>query len=257
MKVKIGFRMVMTFIFLILTIIFIAPIGNGIVNIGNIFGALISVLFMTVSFFWGRFCGIVSRLWERPVGRGIVCLSGGLFGLCVILAVVISCFMIAEMNDKPNGKPTTLVVLGCQIKSDGPSLMLKRRLDSAYNYLIEYEDVFVVVSGGQGKDELTSEADVMRNYLVTKGISENRIFMEDKSVNTQENIRFSKEIIEREGLCSDITIVTDGFHQLRGDIFARREGLRAYNIPAPTAIWLLPTYWVREWFGIAYYTVFG
>ena len=106
-------------------------------------------------------------------------------------------------------------------------------------------------------DEITSEADVMRNYLIGKGISADRIFMEDKSVNTQENIRFSKEIIEREGLCSDITIVTDGFHQLRGDIFARREGLRAYNIPAPTAIWLLPTYWVREWVGIAYYTVFG
>ncbi len=256
MKTKIGFRIAMTFIFLILLVLFIAPIGNGIINVGNIAGALVSGLLMTVSFFWVRFCGLVSRLWERPAGRGVVCIFGGLFGLGVIIAIIISCFMIGAMNDKPKGKPTTLVVLGCQIKADEPSLMLKRRLNAAYEYLIEHEDVSVVVSGGQGSDEITSEADVMRNYLLGKGISEDRIFMEDKSVNTQENIRFSKEIIEKEGLCSDITIVTDGFHQLRGDIFARREGLRAYNIPAPTAVWLLPTYWVREWFGIAYYTVF-
>lgn len=257
MKEKFRSRMVITFIFLILTIIFIAPVGCGIVNVGNVAGALVSGLLMTMSFFWGRFCGLVSRLWERPAGRGIVCIFGGLFGLGVILAVVISCFMIAAMNDKPNGKPTTLVVLGCQIRANEPSLMLKRRLNAAYGYLTEHEDVCVVVSGGQGSDEITSEADVMRNYLIGKGISSDRIFMEDSSVNTQENIRFSKEIIQREGLCRDITIVTDGFHQLRGDIFARREGLRAYNIPAPTAIWLLPTYWVREWFGVAYYIVFG
>lgn len=257
MKKKIGLRITMTIIFVILLIFFILPVGAGIINAGNIFGALASGILAAVSLFGDRFINFISHLWERFFGKVVVCIFIGLFSAGVVLAIVISCFMIKEMNDKPNGKPTTLVVLGCQIKANEPSLMLKRRLNAAYDYLIEHEDVSVVVSGGQGSDEITSEADVMRNYLLSKGISSDRIYMEDKSVNTQENIRFSKKIIEDEGLCSDITIVTDGFHQLRGDIFARREGLKSYNISSRTALWLLPTYWVREWFGIIYYTLFG
>lgn len=257
MTLQTTIRILMTVIFLVLFVFFLLPFRAYIINVGNIAGALISGALALVCIFWGRFCTLVSSLWERSWGKIIVGAFGGLFGICTVTALVISYFMIAEMNDSPNDKPTTLVVLGCQIKLDQPSRMLKRRLDKAYEYLAEHEDVSVVVSGGQGSDEITSEADVMRNYLVSKGISESRIFMEDKSVNTQENIRFSKEIIEENGLCSDITIVTDGFHQLRGDIFARREGLKAYNISAPTALWLLPTYWVREWFGILYYALIG
>ena len=81
--------------------------------------------------------------------------------------------------------------------------------------------------------------------------------MEDKSTSTEENLRFSRDIIEKEGLYEDITIVTDGFHQLRADLLAKRQGMRAYNLSAETESWLLPTYWIREWFGVAYSLVFG
>lgn len=255
MTLQTTIRILMTIVFLVLFVFFLLPLKAYIINVGNIAGALISGILALVCIFWERSRTVVSSLWERGFGKFIVCAVGGMFSICTVLAVVISSFMIAEMNDKPDNRPTTLVVLGCQIKLDQPSRMLKRRLDKAYGYLAEHEDVCVVVSGGQGSDEITSEADVMRNYLVSRGISESRIFTEDKSVNTRENIRFSKEIIEENGLCADITIVTDGFHQLRGDIFARREGLKAYNISAATEWWLLPTYWVREWFGILYYTI--
>ena len=81
--------------------------------------------------------------------------------------------------------------------------------------------------------------------------------MEDRSADTEQNLRFSKEVAAENGLPGDITIVTDGFHQLRADMIARQAGLRAYNISARTPAWLLPTYWVREWFGVAFYAVFG
>ena len=68
--------------------------------------------------------------------------------------------------------------------------------------------------------------------------------------------RPAKAIIEKEGLCRDIAIVTDGFHQLRADIFAKKQELRAYNLPSETEEWLLPTYWIREWFGIIHCLVF-
>ena len=95
----------------------------------------------------------------------------------------------------------------------------------------------------------------MRDYLAEKGISPDRIIMEDRSTTTDENLRFSYELIQKNALPEHITIVTDGFHQLRSDMKARRLGMEAYNISAHTPWWLTPTYWVREWFGIAYYTL--
>ena len=97
----------------------------------------------------------------------------------------------------------------------------------------------------------------MKDYLVSKGISENRIFMEDKSVSTQQNLSYSREIIGKNNLSDNITIVTDGFHQYRAEMFAKKQGIETYSISGYTTWWLVPTYWVREWFAIAYYSIFG
>ena len=96
----------------------------------------------------------------------------------------------------------------------------------------------------------------MKDWLVANGIAPERIYMEDKSVNTEENLRFSKRIIDANGLPQRITIVTDAFHQLRADILAKKQGIESNNISADTVWYLLPTYWVREWFGIIYYRIF-
>ena len=95
----------------------------------------------------------------------------------------------------------------------------------------------------------------MKEYLVEKGIDPGRIYIEDMSVNTEENLRFSMKLIEERGLCSDITIVTDGFHQLRAELIAKKIGTDVNNISAPTRWYLLPSYWVREWFGNVYYFI--
>ena len=88
--------------------------------------------------------------------------------------------------------------MGCKIINKRPSLTLKGRLDAAYEYLYEHKDTVAIVSGGQGWDEETSEASVMKKYLVDKGIEEHRILMEEKAVNTDENIKFSGDIIFKE-----------------------------------------------------------
>ncbi len=246
----------MAILFFVLFIWFLLPLKAGIVSAGNVFGALFSGGAGAALLFRRRILGWLGPLWQTGAGKVVIILIAGVLAAGIVFAAVISAFMIKEINDRPKNSNTTLVVLGCQVRGDQPSLMLKRRLDAAYSFLAENDGVKVIVSGGKGSDEDISEAQCMRNYLVSCGISGERIIMEDKSTDTRENIRFSKAIIEEQGLPADITIVTDGYHQLRADLFARREGLRAYNISAPTALWLLPTYWVREWLGIAYYTVF-
>ena len=248
-------RVLPTLISFVLLIIFLVPVEHGIINLGNIAGAAVSAGLTAVFMFFRPFRELVSRLWDKPAGRAAVCVCGGLFAAFVIMGITVSFFMVRAMNDRPAGKETTLVVLGCKVKNGRPSLMLKKRLDAAYGYLAENDEVCVVVSGGKGNDEAISEAQCMKEYLTEKGIAPERVFMEDRSVDTEQNLRFSREIIQREGLPETITIVTDGYHQLRAEMLAEKLGMEAYNISAETSWWLVPTYWVREWFGVTYYAL--
>ncbi len=239
-----------------LFMLFLLPVSRNIINIGNGIGMAVSALIVLVLLFWNKFSTFVGHCWEKPFGKLLLSVLGIITVVCVIVDVLISVFMIRAANDRPKDENTTVVVLGCQVRDGAPSLMLSRRLKAAYDYLSEHESVNVIVSGGKGEDESISEAQCMMEWLVGNGISPERIFMEDKSVNTEENLSFSKKIIEENGLPADITIVTDGFHQLRADILAEKIGMESHNISARTAWYLLPTYWIREWFGILYYTFF-
>ena len=256
LTVEIIIRIIIAVLLVFSAIHFMTPMLSAIVNIGNITGVAVSVILFFMVVFRGTFAQMFSRMLTHKGGRIFLFTAGGIACIALIGAVVISCFMVKAMNDKPKNSQTTVVVLGCQINGETPSRMLKRRLDAAYDYLSENGDVKVIVSGGQGSDEVTSEADVMRKYLLQRGIEDSRIYMENKSTSTEENLRFSKEIIDKEGLCGEITIVTDGFHQLRADILAKKQGIEARNISASTEKWLLPTYWIREIYGVAYYLVF-
>lgn len=240
---------------LCLLIWFLIPFTRGIINIGNITGTAVSAAMLVIFIFFGRFTSLIRLLWNSPAGKVLVSSVAAVSAICVLTAAVMSFFMIKAMNDNPQNDNTTLVVLGCQVKKGRPSNMLKRRLDAAYEYLSEHDSVNVVVSGGQGPDEIISEAQCMKEYLVEKGIDPGRIYIEDMSVNTEENLRFSMKLIEERGLCSDITIVTDGFHQFRAELIAKKLGTDVNNISAPTRWYLLPSYWVREWFGNVYYFI--
>lgn len=252
-----GTKIIPALIFFILLIIFLVPFTRSIVNLGNCAGAAVSAVLTAIFVFFRPFSLFIKQIWEKPAGKVFVCAISAIIVIFTALAVVISVFMLRAANDSPKGRDTTLVILGCKVKNGAPSLMLKKRLDAAAGYLSANEDVCVIVSGGQGSDEIISEAQCMRDYLVSCGIAPDRIYMEDKSANTEENLSFSKEIIEREKLCGKITIVSDGYHQLRAEMIAEGLGMEAYNISADTSWWLIPTYWVREWFGVVHYKLFS
>lgn len=238
-------------------LIFAMPLSIGIINLGNCAGMGISGALLLIFIFWGRFSSFIVKCWEKPLGKVILSLLGAVTVLSIILAVVISVFMVRASDDPPKDENTTVVVLGCKVKDGAPSRMLRRRLDAAYEYLSQHESVYAIVSGGKGDDETMSEAQCMKEWLVDKGIAPERIYAEDRSVNTEENLRFSKEIITANGLPEKITLITDVYHQLRSEMIAEKQDIKAYNISGSTSWYLVPTYWVREWFGVVYYKIFG
>ena len=149
-----------------------------------------------------------------------------------------------------------VIVLGAQMKADGPSSTLKARLDRAIEYLEENPDTKVIVSGGQGSDEIISEAEGMKKYLVQNGIAEEKILMEDNSVNTNQNLKFSSEYINIEE--DTVGIVTSNFHIYRSVRLAKKQGYEnVCGIAAKSHSFLLPANMLREFACIVYYGVTG
>jgi len=94
------------------------------------------------------------------------------------------------------------------------------------------------------------------SYSVEKGIDANRLYREEKSTNTRENLLFAKEVIEQNGLEPEIAIATSEYHVYRAGLIAESLDMEYTSVPGKTAIWLFPTYYIRELYGILYEWVF-
>lgn len=234
-------------------LIFLAPVFTGIINIGNTAGMALCAALLVLTVFRNRFAGLFRA--SRAV-RGISAVVAVLAAVFVILAVIVSAKMIFAANSPPNGN-TTLIVLGCKVRGENPSLMLRKRIMAAREYLSENPEAVCIASGGQGSDELISEAECIKRVLVENGISPDRIILEDRSTSTDENIRFSLEKMRENGLSGSVTIVSSEFHLLRASMIGKKYGAEVFAIPSQTAVWLLPTYWLREIFGVTYQFIFG
>lgn len=234
----------------------IIPFFGGIHHEGCIAGILISVpaiLFFALNPFVS---GLLYRFWLNGTGRILLCILMGILGTGLLLSLIFTVCMIRAACDRPQAE-NTVVVLGCHVRNGKPSLMLQRRLDAAVDYLNQHEDIPVIVCGGQGADESISEAQCMSEYLLSHGIPESRIYQENTSESTLENLQNAKQIITREDWLPEITIVTDAYHQFRAANIAHSIGLETSAVCAKTSWYLVPSYWIREWLGICYQFVFG
>ncbi len=232
-----------------LLLVFVLPLFMQNINAGNIVGILAALALMAVTIFWSQFTHLISSMWSHLPGRISVLAVALVLVFGVFSAGFLSIRMAAAVHNLPD-EPCTVVVLGCHVKGTKPSLMLKNRLDVAYEYLTAHPEVSCIVTGGQGFGEDITEAQAMMTYLTEKGIAPERILMEDKSTDTEENLRFAREILTREGLSEEILIVTNDFHQYRASLLAERLGLESYAVSCKTKRILMPTYWVREWFAL-------
>ena len=113
-----------------------------------------------------------------------------------------------------------------------------------------------ILSGGQGKGENISEAECMYRYLTEKGIAKERLYKEERSTSTRENLLYSKKIMEEEHLDFRVIIVTNEFHEYRASVIAEHTGITPSAVCGKTAWWLLPTYYLRELYGIVFEWIF-
>ena len=237
--------------------VFLQPaVKAGIVNVGNVAGMTAAVLLAVVALAWPQVARFVAARWATRGGRIGLGAVSVVVSLGLVWCGVLSARMMSAIREYP-GQPATLVVLGCKVEGDRPGVALLRRVDTAADYLLANPSVQVVVSGGQGPDELISEAEAMRRALLDRGIAEDRIMLEDRSTSTLENLENTKELLAQRGLGDEVIVVTEGYHMHRALGVAERVGLDAEGLAAPSAAWALPTSWVREWFSLTLYELRG
>ena len=174
----------------------------------------------------------------------------------VIFFLIVEGFILSGFGMSGSDQAKYLVVLGAQMKPEGPSKVLQYRLDAALAYLTDHPEYQVIVSGGQGADEHISEAQGMYDYLVAHGLEADRILLEDQSVNTVQNLAFSAKYFDKEK--DEVLIVSNNFHVFRAVGIARRQGYQKVSGLAARGYWfLLPNNMLREFVGVCKDLILG
>ncbi len=171
---------------------------------------------------------------------------------CLLLGTMI-CGVIAAKH-KPSYNKDYLIILGCGIREDGTLLpLLRGRVDKAIEFYYEQlektgKKAVFVPSGGQGSDEIISEGEAMKRYLIEQGIPEEQIMPETKSTNTLENMKFSKKLIDEKG--GNTAFSTTNYHVFRSGILAGQANLKAEGMGSKTKWYFWPNAFMREFVGL-------
>lgn len=183
-------------------------------------------------------------------------------GLCLVLvAGTVTGIVIGTAGKGQAQKPTEyVIVLGAGVNGTVPSLILSERINRAYTYLEENPNVICIVSGGQGPGEDITEAQCMFDRLTARGIDPQRIWQENRSTSTRENLQFSLALIEEKtgARPTEAAIISNEFHLFRAGLFAKEQGLSMVGVPAKTTWFSLrANYFLREIVAVWYYMILG
>ena len=198
---------------------FLLPLAIGVCHVGMFWPAALLLLAALYCFF--------PKLFRRFPKWLKALLITGVSIVSVVAAIVLTAMGLAAANrPQADNAPNTVVLLGCQVYHGKPSLMLQGRIEAAFDYLTAHPDAVCITTGGLDRhSEPFTEAGCAARELIAMGIAPERIYAEEKSFDTRENLQFAAAIIREHGLDTHVAIASDNFHQLRGQLFARQAGL--------------------------------
>ena len=154
--------------------------------------------------------------------------------LIYIIGTAINIWCFAEVDE--TRKADVIIVLGAAAYDSGPSPVYRERLNHAIQLYNDGYSEYIVVTGGCVDGNKYSDAYIGKQYLLEKGIPDERIIMEDRSVITEENFEYSKRLLEDNGFESAL-IVSDPLHMKRAMYLCERSGIEGYSSPTKTSMY--------------------
>ena len=179
--------------------------------------------------------------------KGMRRLLAMLLGLCLLglfcIAGLMGFVYYKETHLPPEGDADVIIVLGAQVKEDGtPSVALERRLTAALESYQQKQRT-IIVCGAQGSNEPRPEGEVMREWLLARGVPEGDVIAETASMNTRQNLTNAKEIMQAHGLTRAL-VVTSDYHVARALELCRQTGIEAAGKGSPSK----PEYFLKNHF---------
>ena len=254
MLISFPFVLVFSLSFIVSNIVLLKKEGR---SFQNILAIILSVLLLGGVLFLYRFDYYFSgselqAMIHDVISNIFACIY--IYFECMLIGTIITNLIV--INYKPEYDKDYAIILGCGLMKDGsPTPLLKGRIDRALSFYHEQlkatgKKLTFICSGGQGSNEVISESQSMKNYLMENGISEEDIIMEDKSTSTYENMLYSKTIIDNINSDSKIVFSTNNFHVFRSGLMSRRVGMASIGIGSKTKWYFWPNAWVREFVGL-------
>ena len=216
--------------------------GRRLANLLSLFYGLAIALSLALTFFFPHFIVLRKML---SLTNGLLIYGSYLYVTYILYGFVYNVLPVIK-------HPDYIIILGSGLIGDKVPPLLAQRLEKGKMMYEKFNNSpKIVVSGGQGTDETSTEADAMAHYLMESGISEEDIIIERQSTNTLENLQFSKTILDEKSKENYYCLViTNSFHSLRAGIYMRKLGLKGRSIGSRTALYFLPSAWIRETIGL-------
>ncbi len=197
-----------------------------------------------VLFAYGALFDVVNRATSRGVllwiRRAAYIVFAAACGLCLFLFVYGSVDTVRYDED-------AVIVLGAGLRGDTVTYTLAHRLNTAADYAARNQSAIIIVTGGMGNGETSTEASAMKSYLVRHGVAESRIVMEPRATSTWENMVYSKQILDELFTRPyKVAVITNGFHIYRSVAYAKKAGFDAYSRHAPIEWYTLAINYIRE-----------
>ena len=140
-----------------------------------------------------------------------------------------------------------IIVLGSGINGEKVTPLLAARIERGIELLNWNPNAVLIMSGGQGPGEDIPESEAMAAYAIDKGVDADRIIKEQKSVSTEENLLFSRKLMEKK--TPKIIIVTTAYHVFRALILAKQQGIKCVGFGAKTKWYFTLNALIREFIG--------
>jgi len=190
-----------------------------------------------------------SRIAKVLLMIGRIVLAAWIVSFIAVQAFIIS----GEQTDAQAYDADLYIVLGAGVNGRTPSLSMISRLEAVHDVMESNPDSVAILTGGQGEGEDIPESHAMREWLIDHGIEESRLYVEDTSLNTIENLENARTIIKENKIdtTDGIAIVTNEFHLKRAKRLMELEGMESYGVAAETPYtYLKAVYHIREYFSV-------
>ena len=216
--------------------------GLRLANLLSLFYGLAIALSLVLTFFFPHFIFLHKIL---SLTNGLLIYGSYLYVTYILYGFVYNVLPVIK-------HPDYIIILGSGLIGDKVPPLLAQRLEKGKMMYEKFHNhPKIVVSGGQGVDEPITEAEAMAQYLRQVGIPQEDIIIERQSTNTLENLQFSKTILDEKSKENYYClVVTNSFHSLRAGIYMRKLGIKGRSIGSRTALYFLPSAWIRETLGL-------